>query len=229
MTTGNQMRPGGDIEDLLPWYAAGKLSRRDAERVAAAIASDPELARRFALVCEERDETILLNETLGAPSARAGDKLFAAVAAEGDPVRRRPSFDPAGRVSELLSALSPRALAWTAMAAALALVLQTGAIVDILVKARARSVGFELASAEQQSHAARQGSEIIVRFAPQATAADITKFLKAHNASVVEGPAGDLFHLRVAGARLSKEELERIVKTMQAEQKIVVTVLPVGN
>jgi anti-sigma-K factor RskA len=71
-----------EIEALLPWYAAGTLSRGDADRVEQALAGDRELARRYDLVREELAETIHLNETLGAPSARAMEKLFAAIDAE---------------------------------------------------------------------------------------------------------------------------------------------------
>src|SRR6185437_3800037 len=71
-----------EIESLLPWHAAGTLSRRDSQRVEQALASDPELARRFAMVREELGETILLNETLGAPSGRAMEKLFGKIDAE---------------------------------------------------------------------------------------------------------------------------------------------------
>jgi len=80
-----------EIEALLPWYAAGTLSRHDADRVEQALAGDPELARRYDLVRQEFAETIHLNETLGVPSARAMEKLFAAIDAEeaGAPPRRR--------------------------------------------------------------------------------------------------------------------------------------------
>jgi hypothetical protein len=71
-----------EIEALLPWYAAGTLSRRDADLVERALARDSELARRYDLVREELTETIHLNEALGAPSARAMEKLFAAINAE---------------------------------------------------------------------------------------------------------------------------------------------------
>jgi hypothetical protein len=47
-----------------------------------ALAGDRELARRYDLVREELAETIHLNETHGAPSARAMEKLFAAIDAE---------------------------------------------------------------------------------------------------------------------------------------------------
>ena len=64
-----------EIETLLPWYASGTLSRRDANGVEQALAGDRELARQYDLVREELVETIHLNETLGAPSARAGEAV----------------------------------------------------------------------------------------------------------------------------------------------------------
>jgi anti-sigma factor RsiW len=78
-----------EIEALLPWYAAGTLSRHDADRVEQALAGDPELARRYDLVRQELAETIHLNETLGVPSARAMEKLFAAIDAEEADAPRR--------------------------------------------------------------------------------------------------------------------------------------------
>src|SRR5262244_4354974 len=93
-----------DIEALLPWHAAGTLSRRDAERVEQALSQDAELARRFELVREELAETIHLNETLGAPSARAMQTLFAAIEQEGAASSRsRASFDFGGRIVEFVS------------------------------------------------------------------------------------------------------------------------------
>jgi anti-sigma-K factor RskA len=71
-----------DIEHLLPWHAAGTLSRRDAERVESALANDNELASRYEAVREELGEAIRLNESLGAPSARAMETLFAKIDAE---------------------------------------------------------------------------------------------------------------------------------------------------
>src|SRR6266446_1995052 len=111
-----------ELEALLPWHATGTLSRRDADRVAQALRGDRELARRYDLVREELAETIHLNETLGAPSARAMEKLFAAIDAEkARSPRRRRSFDLGQRISEFLSGLAPRTLAWSATVAVLAI------------------------------------------------------------------------------------------------------------
>src|SRR4051794_36712433 len=74
-----------EVELLLPWHAAGTLSRRDAARVDQALANDNELAARYDMVREELGEAIRLNESLGAPSARAMQQLFAKIDAE--PVR----------------------------------------------------------------------------------------------------------------------------------------------
>ena len=71
-----------DIELLLPWHAAGTLNRRDAARVEQALANDNELARRYDLVREELGEAIRVNESLGAPSARAMQQLLAKIDAE---------------------------------------------------------------------------------------------------------------------------------------------------
>jgi hypothetical protein len=87
----NKERERHEIESMLPWHAAGTLDRRDAERVEKALAGDSELARRYELVREELAETIRLNEMLGAPSARAMEKLFAAIdAKEARAPRTRP-------------------------------------------------------------------------------------------------------------------------------------------
>src|SRR5919109_4821939 len=151
-----------EIEALLPWHAAGTLSRRDADRVEQALAGDRELARRYDLVREELAETIHLNETLGAPSARAMEKLFAAIdAEEARSPRRRRGFDLAGRISEFLSGFTPRTLAWSAAAASLAILLQAAVITTVLVQERGGQSGPELASSESQ------GSFAVVRFAAQ--------------------------------------------------------------
>jgi hypothetical protein len=93
MTAINKQPGRHKIEELLPWHATGTLSRRDADRVEQALASDRELAWRYELVRQELAGTVLLNETLDAPSARAMEKLFAAINADearGSRCRRRP-------------------------------------------------------------------------------------------------------------------------------------------
>jgi len=215
--TNNEAPERSEIEGLLPWHAAGTLSRRDAQRVEEALARDPELARRYALAREELAETIHLNETLGAPSARAMEALFAKIDAE--PARRQAtSSDFGGRFSDFLANLSPRTLAWSASAAALAILLQAGLIADFALKQNAPG-GYETASAP--STAPGVGAFTLIRFAPQASFDDINKFLQANKLSIVAGPVpGGLYKVRVAASALPKAELGDIVKKL-GQDKVV--------
>ena len=71
-----------------------------------------------------------------------------------------------------------------------------------------------------------QGTFALVRFAPGATAADITKFLEDSKAVVVDGPKGGMYRIRLAVTGMPKEELARIIKQMQ-DNKNVSVVAPV--
>jgi len=205
-----------EIEALLPWHAAGTLSRRDAQRVEEALARDPELARQYALVREELGETIHLNETLGAPSARALENLFAKIDAE--PERRRPSLNLGSRIGAFLASLSPRTLAWSAAAATLAIVLQAGFLADIMLK-ETKTTGYETASAPSTDPGV--GAFALIRFAPQASSDDITKFLEANKLSIAAGPmAGGLYKVRVAVTGIPKGELANIVKKLQQDKVV---------
>ena len=205
-----------EIEELLPWYAAGTLSRRDAQRVEDALANDPELARRYALVREEFGETIHLNETLGAPPARALEKLFAKIDAE--PERRQAvSLNLGSRIGEFFASLSSRTLAWSASAAAIAILLQAGLLADILLKET--KTGYETASAPTTDPGV--GAFTLIRFAPQASSDDITKFLEVNKLSIAAGPmAGGLYKVRVAVTGIPKGELANIVKKLQQDKVV---------
>ncbi len=212
-----------DIEALLPWHAAGTLSRRDAQRVDAALKEDRDLARQFELVREELSETIHLNETLGAPSTRAMERLFAGIEAEGAKGRKRAPFSLAAFIGERLSVFSPRTLAWSALTAVLAIVLQAGLLANLYVNEPGSEVPSTFNTASPRTRSLGPvGSYALIGFAQQASAADVTKFLEAHKASIVEGPkAGGLYRIRVSDTALSKEELAAIVKQMQNDSKVV--------
>jgi hypothetical protein len=210
-----------DLEALLPWHAAGTLNRRDAERVEKALAGDRELARRFDLAREELNETILLNETLGAPSARAMEKLFAAIDAE--PARKpKVSFDLAGRLAAFVSSFSPRTLALAGSVAVLAIVLQAGVIATDLIKQQGSTQVAKVDQAQRPEMASADDSDgtlAAIRFAPKAEAAEITKFLAANKASMIDGPiVGGIYTIRLPETGKAKEDH---IKQMQAQSAIV--------
>jgi anti-sigma factor RsiW len=211
-----------EIEMLLPFHAAGTLSTRDARRVEDALAGDPELARQFAVIREEYTETISLNESLGAPSVRAMQKLFAAIDAE--PVRKPSlSISLSARISEFFARLSPRALAWSASLGAVALLLQAGVIGAVLMKNQTAS--FETASLSMNEPSSGPitrdlGSSVappraLVRFAPEARIADITSLLDKYQASIVGSANGDMFRLQFKA--MGREEAASLLKKLEGE------------
>jgi hypothetical protein len=207
MNTINKERD--DLETLLPWHAAGTLNRRDAERVEKALASDRELLRRFNLAREELNETIHLNETLGAPSARAMEKLFAAIDAE--PVRKpKVSFDLAGRFADFVASFSPRTLAMAGAVGALAIVLQAGVIATGLIKHDAGTEVARLdtgARTDLASADVSDGTLAAIRFAPKAEAGQIAAFLMANKASMIDGPVGgQMYTIRLPESGKAKED-----------------------
>jgi hypothetical protein len=205
-----------DIEGLLPWYAVEALDRRDAKRIAEALAKDPELARRYAMVRDELDEAVSLNEALGTPTSHATEELFAKIGREP---ARRPAVTAnlSTRVAEFFAGFSPRTLAWSASAAAVAIVLQAGIIAAIAV--HANSGGFQIASAPATE--ANAGTFARIRFAPQADSDDITRFLEANQLQIAAGPMpGGFYKVRVAAAGTPKDEVAGIIKRLSADKVV---------
>jgi anti-sigma-K factor RskA len=212
----------GEIEMLLPWHAAGTLNARDARRVEEALARDPELAKQYAVIREEYAETIHLNESLGAPSVRAMQKLFAAI--DEEPVRK-PSLTSriSTGVSQFFASLSPRTLAWSAGAAAFALLLQAGVIGAVLLGGQTYQTASlsvnERPAAKMTRELSASGTppRALVRFAADAKMADINALLDNYQATVVGGANG-LFRLQFGSKSMSKDEVAGLMSKLRGEK-----------
>jgi hypothetical protein len=212
-----------EIELLLPFHAAGTLNARDTRRVDEALASDPDLARQYAVIREEYAETIHLNESLGAPSVRAMQKLFAAI--DGEPVRK-PSLSTniSAWISEFFTKLSPRTLAWSASLGAVLLLLQAGVIGAVLMKNQTAS--FQTASLSLNDPSAPITRDLggaappraLVRFTPDARIADITALLDNYQASIVDGAKGGMFRLQFGNRAMNKDEVAGLMARLQGEK-----------
>ena len=205
------------MEELLPWYAAGTLDARDAKRVERALLQDAELAQRYELVREEFAATIEVNEALGTPSARVMDALFTKIAAE--PERKPPAFETiAAYLSNFAKSLSPNTLAWSAVAAAVLIVVQAATLGGMLLT-KGSPTTYQTASAP--ASAGPQSGIAIVRFDPQASAADIDRILEMNGLMIVSGPApGGLFQLGSAKGNPSDEEIATMIRRLQQERII---------
>jgi hypothetical protein len=219
-----------DIEALLPWYAAGTLDAREADEVEAAVATNAELSRRLDLVREEMTEAIVLNEALGVPSARVMEKLFQAIDRE-----RRATREPAARSGFggwLADLLTPRAFAFGAGAAMLLIALEAGVIAKLALQDQPEPRGTykPQSTPTAPTRGIEFGAFALVRFAPQASMADVTRFLNSRDALIVDGPQpggpGGLYKVRIARDYVPREELERLVKDFQASSNLVAMAVP---
>src|SRR5262245_18609764 len=77
-----------EIEMLLPWYATGRLTLADKQKVERYAAMHPHMALHIDVVKAEREQTVITNEALALPSAGALDRLMAAVAGERHTLRQ---------------------------------------------------------------------------------------------------------------------------------------------
>jgi hypothetical protein len=209
-----------EIEMLLPWHAAGTLNARDARRVEEALASDSGLARQFAVIREEYAETIHLNESLGAPSARAMQKLFAAI--DGEPVRK-PQL--ASRIStgiaQFFASLSPRTLAYASGIAAVALLLQAG-VIGALIKGPTSYQTASLSTNEPASLTRDLGGagtppRALVRFSADARMSDISALLDTYQATIIGGANG-LFRLQFGSKAMGKDEVVGLMNKLRGEK-----------
>jgi hypothetical protein len=214
-----------EMELLLPWHATGTLGGCDSRRVEEALARDPDLARQFAVIREEYAETIHLNESLGAPSARAMQKLFAAIDAEPSP-EQRASLDIAARLTGFFAKLSPRTLAWSGSIGVLALLLQAGVIALVLLGNRPAS--FETASLGTNESITRELAVSLpratVRFVPEARLSDVSALLDKYHASITEGGKGGLFKLQFGNRAMNKDGFGGLLSSLQNEKIVSIAV-----
>ena len=217
----------GEIEMLLPFHAAGTLNARDARRVEEALAGDSDLARQYGVIREEYAETIALNESMGAPSVRAMQKLFAAIDAEPTRDAHRP-IGVLKRISDFFSSLSPRTLAWSASLGAIALVLQAGVIGAVLLKNQTST--YQTASLSmnepitRELGAAQTPPRALVRFAPEAKISDITALLDNYQASIIDGSKAGMFRLQFGNRTMTKDEVARLMSRLQSEKIVSLAV-----
>ena len=225
-----------EIELLLPWYAVGTLDPNDIKRVEEALARDPAIARQYAAIQREYAETIALNETLGAPSMRAMQRLFAAIDAE--PAQAATVSRGAGRrLLDFLGGLSPRALAWSASFGILLVLVQAGIIATVLMRSQPASyqtASFDNSrarlaqapinapvSAEPLTRALGPQSaaapvHVLVRFAPDARISDITALLNNYQASIIDGAKGGMFTLQLGA--MSKDDADGLIARLKREK-----------
>lgn len=226
-TTNNNPRSERDeIELMLPWYVAGTLAPHERQRVAEYLAKDESLRVQLALIEEDRAETLLANEALGAPSAGALSRLMKRIDAEtpakaGVAAVAADFWQKAGRFFE---DLSPGAVRWAAVAAVLVIFVQAIALGGLMTGGIG-GARYQTASGDRIA-GAQAGTFVLVKFAETANAGQINGLLARSGARIVDGPTPDgMYRIRISDKDLSEAARDSAIEALGDNPNIVTMVL----
>ena len=214
------------LESLLPWYANRTLAPEDALQVERALVEIPELRRRYDLILDERSAAAAVNESLGAPSPRAIDKVFARIDNAAAETPKSRNFAIGSPLAARFFAWRPRLLAGVGMAAALVAMIEAGLLAIMFFGTAQKGATYWTVSVAKKT-IEQDGSFLLIAFVPDATTSQIVHFLEAHHASIVDGPiASGIFRIRLSDKALTPKELGAIVAFLRNESTIVRFVAP---
>jgi len=168
-----------DVEELLPWYVTGRVSREEARGIEAALKTMPDLADKLAQVQREREAVARAAEAVEAPPPETLQRLLQQV--ETTRQRRVPRIDGQGEAGGWLKGAVSRSVVWQAAFAAACV-----AIVFLGVRLYNPPAPAELGVASSINGAG--GPTLLVTFQPDAKAGHIAGLLTELNATIVGGP-----------------------------------------
>jgi len=227
MSNNNPRSERDEIELMLPWYVAGTLAPHERRRVADYLAKDESLRTQLALIEEDRAETLLANEALGAPSAGALSRLMNRIDAE-TPAKAGVAAVAAGlwqKAGQFLDELSPAAVRWAAVAAVAVIFVQAIALGGLLTGGIG-GARYQTASGERVA-GAQSGTFVLVKFAETANAGQINDLLARSGARIVDGPTPDgMYRIRISDKKLSEAAKQSAIEALEKSTDITVQVLP---
>lgn len=227
-TTNQHLRPEREkIELLLPWYVAGTLDDDERQRVQDFLEHDPELRSQLALIEEDRMETHFVNEALGAPSAGALSRLMDRIDAEA-PMKVGAAAMASGlwqKVDQFIQDLTPSAVRWAAVAAAIMIFIQAVALGGLLTGNIGGS-GYQTASGDPAA-GTNVGTFALVKFADSAKSGQINELLAASGARIVDGPKpGGIYRVKISDTILPDAERDLAIEALAKDTNIITLVLP---
>lgn len=205
-----------DVEELLPWYVTGRVSREEARGIEAALKTMPDLAGKLVQAQRERDAVARAAETVEAPPPETLQNLLQQV----ETTRQiRPARDTAGQPGGWLADAFNRNLVWQG-----AFAVASIAVVALGVRL------YTLPTADPFTVAGNGASNIngagvptlLVIFRPEAPAGQITALLTELDAVVADGPKPDgayVIHLPRA------VDVAAAMSALESRKDLVISVL----
>lgn len=199
-----------DVEELLPWYVTGRVSREEAKGIEAALKTMPDLADKLAQVQREREAVARAAEAVEPAPPEGLQRLLQQV----DATRqwRVPRIDNRAEISWLRATMSRSAIWQAGFAVACVAIVALGVRLYDPPSPAALGVATSIGGAE--------GATLLVTFQPAATAGDIAALLTGLKATIVSGPGPDGAYV------LQASDVDAATMSLLSRKDLVVTVRP---
>ncbi|HEV8391714.1 MAG TPA: hypothetical protein VGQ35_17820 [Dongiaceae bacterium] len=204
-----------DVEELLPWYVTGRVSREEARGIEAALKTMPDLADKLAQVQREREAVSRAAETVEPAPPETLQRLLQQV--ETTRQWRVPRIENQGEAGGWIKGALGRNVVWQAAFATACV-----AIVALGIRLYNPTGPGEYGVAGNINGAG--GTTLLVTFRPDATAADIAALLTGLNATIIDGPKpGGAYMVQIPATEAS--DVEAATSNLLARKDLVATVL----
>jgi anti-sigma-K factor RskA len=199
-----------DVEELLPWYVTGRVSREEAKGIEAALKTMPDLADKLAQVQREREAVARAAEAVEPAPPEGLQRLLQQV----DATRqwRVPRIDNRAEISWLRATMSHSAVWQAAFAVACVAIVALSVRLYDPPSPPALGVATSIGGAE--------GATLLVTFQPAAAAGDIAALLTGLKATIVSGPGPDGAYV------VQASDVDAATTSLLLRKDLVVTVRP---
>jgi anti-sigma-K factor RskA len=203
-----------DVEELLPWYVTGRVSREEARGIEAALKTMPDLADKLAQVQREREGVARAAEAVEPAPPETLQRLLQQVEttrqSRGSRVER--GGEPGGWLTTALS----RNWIWQA-----AFAVACVAVVALAMRLSGPAVAPD--DLEASITGVTAGTPLSVTFQPDAAAGQIGSLLTQLNAEVVSGPTADgTYVVRVPATQ--PDEVKTAIDALLSRADLVLSV-----
>ena len=210
-----------NIEQLLPWYATGKLNEKERSLVEDYLSNHDNLEAQLALVLEDRDQVISLNEAIPAPSSAGLDRLLAKIDVEDPSAQGLQQSSIFGVLRGLFGESVSPVLKFAAASLVVILVAQSVALTT-LITSGGQSPGYETAS----DAAGASGHDLLVTFSSTANVGEIEALLEEVDATITGGPLpGGTFEVRIGDGSEDNARIAEVIATLRKQSSLVRQVL----
>ena len=183
-----------ELAELLPWYVNGTLDDGTMEAIDRALETDEELRRNLDRALEDQAATLELAEADQVPASisarfdvQLDQEITSARRADSQSAATPGLLDRVGEwLQETLLAGSRPRLAFVAAAAAIVILLQSGAIISMFVTGSAPGSQIDLASDPAPEDIV--DTVFLVQLKSDATIADLSAFLESEGGRIIDGP-----------------------------------------